>query len=87
MGTVSPFHEADGDYRTEKFMEGGARVLPLYSLQESLPRLPVPTLEETFAKYLLSVQPLATRNEYQRTVAAVRKFLRQGGLVSKQGVS
>lgn len=87
MVHASPFHEADGDYRTEKFMEGGTHALPLYSHQKSLPRLPVPTLEETFARYLLSVQPLTTGDEFQRTVAAVRSFLRPGGLVSEQGVS
>lgn len=80
MGRASPFHETDGDYRTEKFMEGGSSG-PLYSLQGSLPRLPVPTLEETFARYLASIQPLAKQHEYQTSVAAAREFLRPGGLV------
>lgn len=85
MGRASPFHEADGDYRTEKFMEtngASSSVLPLYLLQTSLPRLPVPTLEETFARYLVSVQPLAEpTQQYPKTAAAVREFLREGGLV------
>lgn len=82
MGRTSAFHESDGDYRKEAFMENGSPLLPLYRLQSSLPRLPVPTLDETFARYLLSVQPLATSEEYERTVRAVREFLRPGGLVS-----
>lgn len=81
MGGASPFHESDGDYRAEKFMEGGSQALPLYRLQDTLPRLPVPTLEETLARYLASVQPLAGPEEYQRTVATVREFLRPGGMV------
>lgn len=83
MGRTSPFHETDGDYRTEKFMEGGLSA-PLYSLQHSLPRLPVPTLEETFARYLASIQPVAKQHEYEATVAAAREFLRPGGLVRKR---
>lgn len=82
VGHTSPFHEADGDYRTEKFMEGvGSSALPLYKLQSSLPKLPVPTLEETFARYLVSVQPLIEDHEYKATLAAAREFLRSGGLV------
>lgn len=81
MGRASPFHETDGDYRTEKFMEGGSSVLPLYSLQDSLPQLPLPTLEETFARYLVSIEPLADQEEYKATAAAAREFLRPGGLV------
>lgn len=80
MERASPFHETDGDYRTEKFMEGGSSA-PLYSLQGSLPRLPVPTLEETLARYLASIQPVAKQHEYQTSVAATREFLRPGGLV------
>lgn len=62
-------------------MEGGSSG-PLYSLQDSLPRLPVPTLEETFARYLKSIEPLAKQHEYQTSVAAAREFLLPGGLVS-----
>lgn len=81
MGRTSPFHESDGDYRREGFMERGSPPPPLYRLQDSLPRLPVPTLDETFARYLLSIQPLAAPDEYERTVRAVRELLRPGGLV------
>lgn len=84
MGSGSPFHETDGDYRTEKFMEragGKGATLPLYCLQDALPRLPVPSLEETFARYLVSVEAVASPEEYQRTVAAAGEFLGPGGLV------
>ncbi|CAN0531654.1 unnamed protein product, partial [Scytosiphon promiscuus] len=61
-------------------MEGGSSALPLYSLQGSLPRLPVPTLEETLARYLESIRPLAGQEGYEASAAAARDFLRPGGL-------
>lgn len=48
--------------------------------QESLPRLPVPTLEETATKYLKSVRPITTPAEFQKTQAAVTEFLVPGGV-------
>lgn len=35
--------------------------------QQSLPRLPVPPLQATLEKYLLSVRPLLTEEEYRNT--------------------
>jgi len=43
--------------------------------QASLPKLPVPSLESTCAKYLESVQPLVTPTEYSKTQTAVSDFL------------
>jgi carnitine O-acetyltransferase len=48
---------------------------PMLRYQASLPRLPVPTLESTCAKYLETVQPLLTPAEYTRTKASVSEFL------------
>ena len=42
--------------------------------QASLPRLPVPTLASTLAKYVESVQPHLTPEELARTQAAVKAF-------------
>lgn len=47
--------------------------------QDSLPKLPVPTLEETAAKYLRSVIPITSPDEYARTEAAVKDFIKPGG--------
>ncbi|KAF5106709.1 hypothetical protein DV452_002023 [Geotrichum candidum] len=52
---------------------------PMLRFQESLPHLPVPSLEETAAKYLRSVIPLVTPDEFARTEAAVKDFIRPGG--------
>lgn len=47
--------------------------------EDSLPRLPVPTLEETAKRYLKSVHPLLSNNEYDTTTKAVNEFIAPGG--------
>ncbi|RKF79527.1 Carnitine O-acetyltransferase, mitochondrial [Golovinomyces cichoracearum] len=51
--------------------------------EDSLPRLPVPSLEETAARYLKSVHPLLSTSEYESTTRAVRDFLKPGGIGRK----
>lgn len=48
--------------------------------EDSLPRLPVPTLEETSKRYLKSVHPLLNPSEYANTKKAVEDFVRPGGI-------
>ncbi|XP_056142430.1 peroxisomal carnitine O-octanoyltransferase-like isoform X1 [Lampris incognitus] len=45
-----------------------------FQYQDSLPPLPVPSLEGTLSKYLDAVRPFASEEEYQTTVDIVRKF-------------
>ncbi|KAI8872736.1 acyltransferase ChoActase/COT/CPT, partial [Ramicandelaber brevisporus] len=48
--------------------------------QDTLPRLPVPTLADTFERYLASVKALSTSDaEYERTAKLVAEFLAPGG--------
>ncbi|EWC43506.1 hypothetical protein DRE_07506 [Drechslerella stenobrocha 248] len=47
--------------------------------EDSLPRLSIPTLEETASKYLKSVHPLVTEQEFQKTSQAVKEFIAPGG--------
>ncbi|QSZ35658.1 hypothetical protein DSL72_006780 [Monilinia vaccinii-corymbosi] len=56
---------------------------PMLRFEESLPRLPVPTLEETAVRYLKSVHPLLTSSELQATTKAVQEFIKPGGIGSK----
>ncbi|KAF8984889.1 Carnitine O-acetyltransferase mitochondrial [Entomortierella lignicola] len=42
--------------------------------QDDLPSLPIPPLDQTLDRYLESVRPLATDQEYEQTVAAVEAF-------------
>lgn len=46
-----------------------------FSLQHTLPKLPVPSLEETCALYLKSLVPLQTADEHAKTKAIVANFL------------
>ena len=48
---------------------------PMLRFEESLPRLPVPTLEETAQRYLKSVHPLLSSSEYDTTKNAVESFV------------
>jgi carnitine O-acetyltransferase len=56
---------------------------PMLRFEESLPRLPVPTLEETAARYLKSVHPLVSPSEFQSTTEAVKEFIKPGGVGRK----
>ncbi|KAF2136832.1 uncharacterized protein K452DRAFT_236842 [Aplosporella prunicola CBS 121167] len=47
--------------------------------EDSLPRLPVPTLEETAKRYLKSVHPLLNSQEFENTKKAVEEFVQPGG--------
>ncbi|WVW81207.1 hypothetical protein I302_103198 [Kwoniella bestiolae CBS 10118] len=51
-------------------------VKPLYASQPTLPHLPVPTLNSTFHKYLETLQPLLTKEEYKRNESLVSSFLK-----------
>ncbi|PVD21630.1 hypothetical protein C0Q70_17429 [Pomacea canaliculata] len=51
----------------------------MFSVQYSLPRLPVPPLQQTLDKYLRSVRPLVTDEEFKTTQKIVQKFLKSPG--------
>lgn len=51
----------------------------LFKYQSQLPKLPVPTLAETSAKYLRSVEPFLTPAQLSSTTAIVDDFARPGG--------
>lgn len=51
-----------------------------FSLDDTLPRLPIPTLEETAALYLKSLKPLLNPTEFERSQKAVEEFIKPNGL-------
>jgi carnitine O-acetyltransferase len=51
--------------------------------QESLPKLPVPTLEETAARYVKSLHPLLSSSEFEASKKAVEEFIKPGGVGAK----
>ncbi|XP_049627015.1 peroxisomal carnitine O-octanoyltransferase [Suncus etruscus] len=52
-----------------------------FQYQDSLPPLPVPSLEESLKKYLESVKPFSNEEEFKKTEEIVRKF--QNGIGEK----
>ncbi len=54
-----------------------------YSLQDRMPRLPVPDLKKTCEKYLKTVKPLVTQEEFERTRREVEKFVENDGIGRK----
>ena len=48
--------------------------------EDSLPKLPIPTLEETSKRYLKSVHPLLSQLEYANTQKAVEEFVKPGSV-------
>uniref|UniRef100_A0A8D8PNY7 carnitine O-palmitoyltransferase n=2 Tax=Cacopsylla melanoneura TaxID=428564 RepID=A0A8D8PNY7_9HEMI len=63
-----------------KLLSGGSKPL-LYSYQGSLPRLPLPSVEETTHRYLRSVRPLLSDPDYTRMEALAAEF--QNGIAVK----
>jgi len=51
--------------------------------EDSLPHLPVPGLEETAKRYLKSVHPLLTPDEFSNTSKAVEDFVKPGSIGQK----
>jgi carnitine O-palmitoyltransferase 1 len=46
----------------------------LHSFQGALPRLPLPSIEDTLARHLLSMRPITTDEEYDELVELSEKF-------------
>ncbi|XP_039286947.1 carnitine O-palmitoyltransferase 1, liver isoform isoform X4 [Nilaparvata lugens] len=63
-----------------KLFSGASKPM-LYSFQGSLPRLPLPTVEDTMSRYLRSVRPLLDDVQYARMERLVQEF--QNGIAVK----
>ena len=50
-----------------------------FAAQDSLPKLPIPDLEDTCKRYLEALEPLQTYREQRDTERAVREFQRHEG--------
>ncbi|KAI2625256.1 choline/Carnitine O-acyltransferase [Hypomontagnella submonticulosa] len=59
----------------EKPKEGGIT----FAHQDSLPKLPIPDLEQTCKKYLAALKPLQGPREHAETKFAVQEFLKKDG--------
>ena len=50
-----------------------------FAAQDSLPKLPIPDLEDTCKRYLEALEPLQTNREHYETERAVKEFLTGDG--------
>ncbi len=48
-----------------------------FTLQDILPRLPIPKMEKTCSRYLASQRPLLTEEEFANTEKVVAEFLKE----------
>ncbi|XP_078406319.1 carnitine O-acetyltransferase-like isoform X3 [Cetorhinus maximus] len=48
--------------------------------QKSLPRLPVPPLQQTLERYLLALEPIVSQEELENTKQIVKEFGQKGGV-------
>ncbi|KKK23282.1 hypothetical protein P175DRAFT_0432966 [Aspergillus ochraceoroseus IBT 24754] len=55
-----------------------------FANQDSLPKLPIPDLENTCQKYLDALSPLQTMREQEETRASVRDFLKTDGPILQE---
>ncbi|KAI9138798.1 acyltransferase ChoActase/COT/CPT [Paraphysoderma sedebokerense] len=51
-----------------------------FANQDKLPRLPIPSLEETAQKYLQTLRPVLSPAEYEKSAALVSEFIKPNGL-------
>ena len=51
----------------------------MFKFQSQLPKLPVPSLEETSAKYLKTVEPFLNQEQLESTKEKVAEFVKAGG--------
>jgi carnitine O-acetyltransferase len=79
-----PVVTARGDYRGELFLEKDVIGGPLYSKQQELPKLPVPSLQETIATFLPTALPLARdEGEKQSLLQACESFPEQAAALQE----
>lgn len=57
-----------------------SRPLKTYEAQDSLPPLPVPSLQETIDKYLQSLIPLLNEEQLERTKKIAQDFIKVDGV-------
>jgi carnitine O-acetyltransferase len=53
------------------------------AFEDTLPRFPVPPLQQTMDKYLKAVKPLVDEEDYINTKKIVEEFRKPGGLGEK----
>ena len=52
--------------------------IPTYHFQSSLPRLPIPNLQDTISRYLAAQRPFLSREQFRHTSSVAREFAKEG---------
>lgn len=69
------------DLNAKNYFSRNQMLKKTYSKQSSLPRLPIPNLNDTLEKFLTTVEPLLTRESFEKTQQEVSEFLSNDGPV------
>ena len=72
------------NHQLNKMESTGTSKSITYGSQSELPRLPIPTLDETLQKFLQCLQALQTADEFQASQAAVQDFYQTDGPMLQQ---
>jgi len=68
------------DHRNTRHESKSSKSGQTLSMQDQLGSLPVPSLKETLPKFLKTVRPLVTDEEYEGTYKKVKDFAKEGGV-------
>ena len=72
------FHCVHSSSSEDRYIEPKTTV-HTFHFQDSLPRLPIPKLEDTCRRYLDAQKPLLTPEQYEETKQLVNKFQKREG--------
>ena len=58
--------------------------MPTFQHQKELPKLPIPPLEDSIRRYLDVLEPLQTKAEHEKSIAACEKFIKTTGPILQE---
>ena len=64
-------------------MKQPTRSKTMFSMENKLPKLPVPNLHDTLQKYITALEPIMFDSEYEHTKKIVDEFKKKGGVGEK----
>ena len=62
----------------ERYLLETSSPIPTYRFQSSLPRLPIPNLQDTISRYLAAQRPFLSREQFRHTERVAREFAKEG---------
>ncbi|MCJ1395846.1 hypothetical protein MMC18_008732 [Xylographa bjoerkii] len=83
-GSLASSQPPNGDSEPSSAQKSKPKPGITYAGQDKLPKLPIPTLEDTCKRYLDALRPLQSHREQSETEAAVQEFLRRDGPILQE---